>query len=592
MATRQLICAVLGHVDHGKTLLLDRIRGTAVQASEAGGITQHVGASEVPLEVIKQLCGSLFNTIKCEVTIPGLLFIDTPGHEAFSSLRERGGSIADIAVLVVDITAGFQPQTIESIKILKQFKVPFVIAANKIDTINGWFSNKQDFLLKNLSRQGRDAQGLLEIKLYELIAKLNEHGFKAERFDRVTDYTQEIAIVPTSALTGEGVPELLMVLAGLAQRYLEGELQVSLDSPAKGSVLEVKEVKGLGKTVDAIIYEGMLREGDTIVIGGIGKPIVSKARALLKPAPLQEMRVKGKFINVSEVKAASGVKISGPDFNEVIPGMPLSACWDESRLGELKDEMQKQISMVLISTDKEGVIVKADALGSIEAIIKLLKDSGIPIRKAEIGPINKNDLIEAKSVKEINPDYGVVMGFNVGELENALEVNKDLKILIIKDSIIYQLIDQFKAYLEKVKEDKKKDVLKSVTTPVKLRILPGNVFRASKPAIFGVEVIGGTLRSGYKLINDSCKQLGEVKAVQSKGEQVSEAVNGSQVAISVDEIVIGRNANEGDILYSQVSESDFKRIKEEFKAFLKKDELDVMRELIELQRKKNPLWGL
>jgi len=152
---RQPIITVLGHVDHGKTTLLDKIRKTAIAAKEAGGITQAIGTTEIPTNVIKTLCGKLLERFKIKLIISGLLFIDTPGHEAFTTLRKRGGSIADLAILVIDINEGIMPQTIESLEILKVSRIPFIIALNKIDRIKGWTSAKEICCFSNIRKNRR-----------------------------------------------------------------------------------------------------------------------------------------------------------------------------------------------------------------------------------------------------------------------------------------------------------------------------------------------------------------------------------------------------------------------------------------------------
>lgn len=589
MKTRQLICSVLGHIDHGKTTILDRIRGTAVQSREAGGITQHTGASEVPLSVIKKVCGPLLKGIKGELTIPGLLFIDTPGHAAFSSLRERGGSIADIAVLVIDVTESLQPQAIESITIMKKAKVPFVIALNKVDTIGGWVSQEGKYLLENIKSQSKEVKSKLEERLYTLVSELKRHGLDAERFDRVNNFTKEVSVIPTCGLTGEGVPELLMVLTGLAQRYMEDELRIDLKKPGVGSVLEVKELKGLGTTLDVIVYDGTLRENDIIVIGGLNNPIKSKVRALLKPAPLQETREKGDFKNVKEIKAASGVKISGPGLDEVVPGAPLIACWKEEQVNSAEQRVQKQVSRVLFRNDKEGLVIKADTLGSLEALTNLFED--YPIKKTVIGKVNKSDVIEANSVKESKPELGVVIAFNVEVLSEAVEANKELGVKVFKGNVIYGLLDKFKEYQEQVKEEIKRKALSSLVLPGKIKVLPDHVFRASNPAIVGIEVLGGTLKTGYPLINKEGKKIGHVKSIRQEEDVLSEAVKGMEVAVSIEGGVIGRNIEEGVNIYTGVTEDDFFKMKTEYKKFLKQDEIEVMREILKLQRNKKPLWG-
>ena len=341
MAVRKVLLTVVGHVDHGKTSLLDKIRRTVVTKGEAGGITQAIGVSIIPIETIKKICGPLLGAMQTKLTLPGLLTIDTPGHAAFTSLRKRGGSLADIAILVVDINEGFKPQTIESIEILKANKVPFVIAANKIDLLSGWSYDQETNLLASIEKLGYEEQGNFEKKMYELVGECGEHGLQAERFDRVQDYTKQIAIVPISAHTGQGIPELLMVLTGLAQKYLEQKLQISEEGFVQGTILEVKEEKGFGMTIDAIIYNGQLKVNDTLVIGDLNEPHVVKVRALLEPAELAEMRErKSKFRNVKLVTAATGVKIAAPGLDKVLAGMPLRSCSPtevESVKAELKE---------------------------------------------------------------------------------------------------------------------------------------------------------------------------------------------------------------------------------------------------------------
>src|SRR3989344_4967960 len=373
MATRQPIVTFVGHIDHGKTTLQDFIRHSSTAQTEAGKITQHIGSSNIPIEAIKKLCGSLLDSLKISITIPGLLFIDTPGHAAFTNLRRRGGNLADIAILVIDIREGIMPQTAECIEILKQYRTPFIIALNKIDLLPGWQS-KNSFLLQNINSQGESVRKIIETKLYEIVGKLSELGFNSERFDRIEDYTKQISIVPTSASTGEGIPELLMVLTGLAQKFLEKSLKINAEGNAKGTVLEVKEEKGIGTTLDVIIYDGTLKHNDTIVIGTLSEPIVTKVRALLEPYPLKDMRDrKTKFQQVKEASAAMGIKVSAPGIGEVVAGMPLRSCNAED-VEKVKGEIRKEVEEVVIETDKNGIVIKADSLGSLEALAKLLRE--------------------------------------------------------------------------------------------------------------------------------------------------------------------------------------------------------------------------
>jgi translation initiation factor 5B len=258
---------MLGHVDTGKTSLLDKIRGTAVQLREAGGLTQQIGASYFPFDTLVAITQKLVKNFKVNIKVPGLLVVDTPGHEAFANLRTRGGSVADIAILVVDVMHGFENQTYESLNILKSRKVPFIIAANKIDRVDGWRSEEYASFLENYQKQQDWVKEDLDNRIYNIMGTLSRQGISSDRFDRVRNFTKNVAVVPVSAKTGEGLGELLAVLIGLTQQYLEQKLQVT-DGRALGTVLEVREEPGLGTTINAIIYDGVLRSDDTIVIGG------------------------------------------------------------------------------------------------------------------------------------------------------------------------------------------------------------------------------------------------------------------------------------------------------------------------------------
>jgi translation initiation factor 5B len=586
---RSPVCSVVGHVDHGKSSILDSIRGTRIISKEAGGITQAIGASIIPLDVLQKKAGALLDALKMDLTIPGLLFIDTPGHAAFTSLRKRGGNLADIAILVVDINDGFKPQTDECVEILKNYKTPFVIAANKIDMIGGW-KEKKGPVLQAINSQQDNVKKIIDTKLYEMVGKLHEFGFPSERFDRVSDFTKEIAIVPVSAKTGEGIPELLMVVTGLAQRYLEKCLECDITGPAKGTILEVKEEKGLGTTIDVIIYDGKINVNDTIVIGGIDAPIVTKVRALLQPMPLAEMRdKKAKFRGVKEATAATGVKIAAPDITNVIAGMPLRGATPET-LEQVKKEIQAEVDEVIIETEKEGIIVKADTIGSLEAIVGLLKSKGISIRKATVGEVSKKDIADAESSIEKEPLNAVILAFNIPMSDDILDFAKTKNVKVVHSDIIYTLIDNF----EKWREDEKKRLeakeLEGLVRPCKLRVMPNYVFRQSNPAIVGCDILAGEIRVGSPVMKDG-KDISTVKSIQHEKESISVIGTGKQVAIALPGVTVGRQITENDIIYSGIPEPHFRKLKT-LKQYLKKEEIEVMKEIAELKRRKNPLWGV
>ena len=580
---RQPIVAIMGHVDHGKTSLLDTIRGTAIAAREAGGITQAIGASIIPTSTIKQICGALLDKLKITVTIPGLLFIDTPGHAAFVNLRKRGGNLADIAIVVVDINEGLMPQTKESIEILKQYKTPFIVTVNKIDLIEGWRVHKGN-LLEGLQAQYPQVQALFERKLYELVAQLYEMGLAADRFDRVGDYTKQLALVPVSAKTGEGIPELLMMLTGLAQKYLENTLNIEEYAPAKGTILEVKEQKGLGTIADVIIYEGTLRVNDPIIIATLDKPLQTKVKALFQPAPNAEMREKkAKFDSVKSVTAATGVRLVPQDCEGLLAGMPLIGA--DGNTSQVLEDLQKEVREVLIETDAQGIIAKADSLGSLEALMTLLKDKGIPVRKSSIGPISKKDISDAEALIATDPLNGIIIGFNIPKPD----VETSAHILI--NDVIYRLIEDYEAW--KVNEQKKMEssALDVLIKPCKVELLKGYVFRQNNPAIAGVEVLAGTLRSNTPLMNSQGKALTLVKGIQIEQENVDKAEKGKRPAVSMPGVTIGRQIVEGETLYSMIPEEQFRKYKEH-KELLSEDEKNVLKEIAEIMRKNSPVWGI
>ncbi len=588
VAIRSPICSVLGHVDHGKTSVLDRIRQSVVAKGEAGGITQAIGASIIPLDTIKKVCGTLLQKIKMEFTIPGLLFIDTPGHAAFTSLRKRGGSIADIAILVVDLNEGFMPQTIESIDILRGYKTPFVIIANKVDLVKGWRANGTISLLQNIQVQEPDTIGDFETKLYTLVAELDKLGLQSERFDRIEDYTKQIAIVPASAKTGEGIPELLMVLIGLAQKYLEQKLHLS--ETAKGTILEVKEEKGLGKTMDVILYDGSIKVNDTIVIGGMQNAIVGKIKALFEPTPLQEMRErKTKFISVKEAVAATGVKISATGVDDVVAGMPLLTATKEL-LEKAKEEVQAEVESVLIQTDKDGIVIKADTLGSLEALTTLLREKNISIKKASIGFISKKDLADAESNLEKNPLESVILGFNVEISPEAKDFALHSRSKVLTNNIIYRLIEDFESWQDAEKKKAEKEKLSETVRPCKILVLRGFIFRQNNPAIVGCEIIGGMAKTGISIMKDG-REIGYIKAMEKEKKNVTTASRGEQLAISFENVIIGRQMHEGDTVYSIITEEDFRKFKE-LKDYLAPDDVQVLKEIAEQMRKQNPVWGV
>jgi len=591
MPVRQPIVCVLGHIDTGKTLLLDRIRKSSVQAREVGGITQHIGASFFPVKTLTQICGPLLKDLRKRVRIPGLLIIDTPGHEAFANLRKRGGAIADIAILVVDVLKGFEAQTYECIDILKARKTPFLVAANKIDRLPGWKSKFDESFSVSYKDQDSYVRQDLDERLYTIIGAFSRLGFRVDRFDKISDFTKTVAIVPTSAKTGEGIPELLAVLVGLTQQYLRLRLQVT-KGPAKGTVLEVKEEPGLGITINAIIYDGVLQKGDTIIVGAKEKPIVTNVRAVLLPKPLDEIRdPRDKFSSVNAVSAAAGIKIAAPDLEEALAGAPLYVVPSEDSLEEYVKSVSEEVEKIRIATDVDGVALKTDALGSLEAIAESLRRSNVPIRLADVGDVSKRDVTEAVVVKEREPFYGVVLAFNVKVLPDAEEEAKNRGVPIFQHNIIYHLIDDYIQWVKSEKEAQLKEEFGRFIKPGKIKLLPGYVFRRAKPAIVGVDVLAGQIKPKWTLVREDGQDVGEIMQIQDRGQAISEANVGMQVAVSLNKPVVGRHIHENDILYVKVPEEHAKTLLTKFQDRLSPQELEVLNEFVERMRRKSPFWA-
>ncbi|WP_400219948.1 translation initiation factor IF-2 [Methanomethylophilus alvi] len=582
MAIRQPVVSVLGHVDHGKTKLLDRIRGTAVGDREAGAITQHIGATEVPIGRIYEMCGSIIGSKK--FTVPGLLFIDTPGHQAFTSLRARGGSLADLAVLVIDIREGLMPQTIESIHILRQYKTPFVIALNKVDTIEGWNSTAdRPFVLSEKDQQAHTKE-VFEQHMYEIISQLSGNGVFADRYDRIDDFTKAVALIPISAKTGEGVPDLMLMLIGLAQRFLETRLTKE-EGPGKGTVLEVKEVKGLGQTLDMILYSGTLKTGATVAIGTRGVPLVTRIKAILKPKPLDEIRdPRDRFDNVKELHAAAGVKIAVQDATGVIAGAPIRVVKNakDPSIQEITEE-----TSIKIETEEKGITIKADAIGSLEALAYEAKAAGIPIRKYGIGEITRRDVLESSYG---NDTHHVILGFNVSTSKDAEAEIATHSIKVMTNNIVYALIDDYKLWLDESTRQNESDKRVEFAFPAKITILPDHIFRVNKPAVVGVRVLAGRIRVGENLIDREGKDCGTIKSVRDDdGNVLKEGVQGDEVSVAIEGVTVGRQINENDVLYVDMIESGYKEVQ---KVELTDDEKLALSDTVAIKRRTEPFWGM
>jgi len=584
---RTPIVCVMGHVDHGKTSLLDRIRGSSVVSAEVGAITQHIGATIVPIDAIRSMSGTMG---KIPINIPGLLFIDTPGHHAFTTLRARGGALADMAILVVDINQGFQPQTIEALQILRNCKTPFVIAATKIDRLHGWRVNENESFLSSFAKQNDRVKTDVENKTYEIVGKLSELDFSSDRFDRVSDFQRNLAIVPISAHTGEGIPDLLLVMIGLAQRYMGDALTLAVEGPGAGTVLEVKEERGLGTTLDVILYDGTLSLGDEIAVATQGDVIVTKVRSLLKPRPMKEILVEDRFERVKSVVAASGVKVTAPNLEGVIAGSPFFVI--RGNREEIEEKIKREMTEIHVNLAEEGIVIKADTIGALEALCKDLEGKEIGVMRAEVGPVSRLDLIETETIK--NPMFRVLLSFNTPILPDAADMIKNplyTQVKVFEGRVIYQLIDQYVEWRDEQKRLMDKQRFEHVVMPAKIRLLPDCVFRQSNPAVVGVRVLGGKLRSDVDLIKTDGKKVGHLKTMQLRQETIREADAGLEIAISIEGATVGRQVSVGDDLFVDIPERHVKVLEKEMLKTLNQTTQDILSEFTAMKRKEEPFWG-
>ncbi len=592
MQIRQPIVAVLGHVDSGKTSLLDRIRGTGVQGREAGGITQHIGASFLPTETIKRICGPLYKKLeKSETQVPGILVIDTPGHEVFTNLRARGGSAADIAILVVDVNRGFQPQTNESLKILQSRKVPFLVALNKCDQISGWRKSETEFITKAIKEQDQSIQNDLDQKIYDVVGTLSILGYQSEAFFRIKNFKSEIAIVPISARTGVGIPELLAVLIGLTQQYLKKRLDQEEKEP-RGIVLEVIEEVGLGQTANIILIDGSIKKGDSIVVAKRDSVVVIKPKTILLPKPLDEMRdPRDKFKPVEKVDAAAGLKIASPDCEGVLPGSTLYVASTEEDVKKYTKLIESEMKSVFVDTETNGINLKCDTIGSLEAIMEMLRRSQVPVAKADIGPVNRRDVVESKAIKENDRHLGVILAFNVKILPDAKEEAENNHIRIFEDKVIYRLIDNYNAWVEEDTAHEEDAIFAEFTPISKFKFLKGYVFRNNNPAVFGIRVDVGELRHKIPFMNKDGKNIGKVHQLQHEGKTITSAKTGQEVACSVQDVTIGRQIFEEDIFYSFPPSHEAKQLLGKFAHKLSPEETEVLNEIVKIQRKNNSMYA-
>ncbi|MEM2036872.1 MAG: translation initiation factor IF-2, partial [Candidatus Caldarchaeum sp.] len=537
---------------------------------------------------VEETCKLLLGELKVKLEIPGLLFIDTPGHAAFSNLRRRGGSVADMAILVVDIMKGVQEQTKESIQLLRSRKTPFIVAANKIDMINGWKPLNNAPFTKTYSMQQKAVAEDLDNRIYNLIGDLSFLGFKSDLYTRIRSFADTVAIVPVSAKTGEGIPDLLLLLLGLAQQFMKKQL-VRKEDRGAAVILEIVEEEGLGATANVLVHSGFLRVGDRIAFLSKKGPTISKIKALLMPKPLEEIRdPKDQLKNVDEIRAAAGVKLVAEGLEEAIAGSPVLQVRNE--VEDLR-KLSEETTEFVLSTDKIGVVVKADALGTLEAAVQYLREKGVLIRVADVGDVSKKDIVEAHVVRQKDELLGVILAYGV-DIDPEVEREAASRgIRVFKNDVLFRLVEDYQSWVEETTRAKQLAEFESLTKPGKIKILKDFIFRRSEPAIVGVEVLAGEIKPGISLVNSVGKVVGVLSQIQDRGQPVSLAKAGAKVAVSIKDGVVGRNIHGDEILYVGLSERDARQLLKNYSSMLDPTGLQALEEFTEIMRKKNPLWA-
>lgn len=584
---RAPVVCVLGHVDTGKTKILDKLRHTHVQDGEAGGITQQIGATNVPLETIVEQTKMVKNFERDSIKIPGMLIIDTPGHESFSNLRNRGSSLCDIAILVVDIMHGLEPQTLESINLLKEKKCPFIVALNKIDRLYDWKKSPDTDVVATLKKQKKNTKDEFDERAKAVMLEFAQQGLNAALFYENKDPRTFVSLVPTSAHSGDGMGNLIALLVELTQTMLARRLAHC--DELRAQVMEVKALPGMGTTIDVILINGRLREGETIIVPGVEGPIITQIRGLLLPPPLKELRVKNQYEKHKEVNTSQGVKILGKDLEKALAGLPLLVAHKEDEIPVLKDDLIRELKQTLnaIKLEEKGVYVQASTLGSLEALLEFLRTSKVPYAGINIGPVHRKDVMKASTMLEHDPQYAVILAFDVKIERDSQEMADSLGVRIFSAEIIYHLFDAFTKYREDYKKQKQEEFKHIAVFPCKLRILPQFIFNSRDPIVIGVTVEAGVLKTGTPLCvpSKAFVEIGIVTSIEVNHKPVDTAKKGQEICIKIEPIpgespkMYGRHFEAVDIIVSKITRQSIDALKNWFRDEMQKSDWQLIMEL-------------
>jgi len=305
---------------------------------------------------------------------------------------------------------------------------------------------------------------------------------------------------------------------------------------------------------------------------------------------MKEILVEDRFERVKSVVAASGVKVTAPNLEGVIAGSPFFVI--RGNREEIEEKIKREMTEIHVNLAEEGIVIKADTIGALEALCKDLEGKEIGVMRAEVGPVSRLDLIETETIK--NPMFRVLLSFNTPILPDAADMIKNplyTQVKVFEGRVIYQLIDQYVEWRDEQKRLMDKQRFEHVVMPAKIRLLPDCVFRQSNPAVVGVRVLGGKLRSDVDLIKTDGKKVGHLKTMQLRQETIREADAGLEIAISIEGATVGRQVSVGDDLFVDIPERHVKVLEKEMLKTLNQTTQDILSEFTAMKRKEEPFWG-
>ena len=585
------ICCIVGHVDAGKTSLLDRLRNTNIQEKEVGGITQHIGSTFFPIDTIKSSCSSIKGKFEVICNIPGILMIDTPGHSEFQSLRDVGTSICDLGILIIDIEESIQEQTKEAIKLLKEKKIPFVVAVTKLDKINGWKTTTSPNLREALKEQSKDMSMMLMAKLEDIKYDLSKEDINAEFYFKNSNPKQIYSIVPVSSKTGEGIADLLSLLVYTAQNWMLKK--IIYQDTVSCTIMESKYDKHNGYTIDVILNNGTINVGDKFVVSTITGPNICTVRNLLIPSAFTQLGKKTNWDYKDSVRASIGCKIIGSNLDGAYPGTHLFSIKtsDASTETDAINNANQEINAVWKSYDfiSPGVFIGTQTFGELDAGYSIFQKAGISVAGAYIGePSNKFiDLILMKTETDTLPENRIYLYFGAFNNTDVFEYAKKNNITLLSSEVIYKLVELYKIEKEKMIKARQ-NTNNNAIFPVEMVILKQYLFMkgGSDHLMFGVKIKKGTLYKNTPIcVPEKNVHLGKVLNIQFEHKEKEKGEEGQEICIRLDnpnQLIINRQFDVSDKLIARLSRESIDILKRDYKEVVPKKDWLLIIEHIKL----------